>query len=60
MVSLSKGDTFATFSEVEEKVNEYEKTKFVQIWKREARKLEAAQKRFPNKVFKPDLVYYEL
>ena len=60
MASFSKGDTFTTFSEVEEKVKEYEKTKFVQLWKRDTRKLETAQKRFPNKVFKPDLVYYEL
>ena len=60
MASFSKGDTFATFSEVEEKVIKYEKTKFVQMWKRDARKLETSQKCFPNKVFKPELVYYEL
>ena len=60
MASFSKGDKFATFSEAEEKVKEYEKTKFVQMWKRDARKLETAQKRFPNRVFKPELVYYEL
>ena len=33
---------------VGDKVKEYEKTEFTQMWKRDARKLETAQKHFPK------------
>ena len=54
------GDRFKTFVEVETKIHQYEKEKFVQFYKRDSRKIEAAQKRAPHKNFKKEIVYAEL
>ena len=57
--SFVVGDTFASFAELQAKVDEYQRVNFVQFWKREAKTIEAARKRI-NRYLKPELKYYEL
>ena len=54
------GDKFATFLELEEKIHKYQKDQFVQFYKRDSRKIEAARKRATNKNYKEEIVYSEL
>ena len=55
------GGRFTTFAEVEKKIHQYEKEKFVQFYKRDSRRIEAARKRAPHKNFNCDnIVYSEL
>ena len=60
MASFTVGDRFMTFTEVEKKIHQYEKEKFVQFYKRDSRRIEAAKKRAPNKNFNKEIVYSEL
>lgn len=39
------GDQFSSFAELEEKITAYSSTHFVQLWKKDARTIEAAKKR---------------
>ena len=57
--SFAVGDTFASFADLQAKVDEYQRVNLVQFWKREARTIEAARKRI-DKYLKPELKYYEL
>ena len=43
--SFEIGESFRSFDEVEFKIKEYEQANCVQFWKRDARKVESAQKR---------------
>ena len=60
MASFTVGDRFKTFVEVEMKIHQYKKEKFVQFYKRDSRKIEAAQKRTLHKNYKKEIVYAEL
>ena len=49
--TFTVGDRFSTFQKLRDKISEYEKSNFVQLWKREARTIDAAKKhtvRYPN------------
>ena len=58
-VSFSVGDTFSTYDELKRTVAEYERSSFVQVWKRDARTIDAAKKRI-DRVMKPELQFYQL
>ena len=60
MASFTVGDRFKMFVEVENKIHQYEKEKFVQFYRRDSRRIEAAQKRAPHKSFREEIVYAEL
>lgn len=57
--SFKVGDSFKSFEEVESKLKEYEKVNCVQYWKRDARTVEAAQKRI-NRPLSQCMKYYEV
>ena len=59
-MNFTIGETFSSFAQFEEKVNSYQATNFVQLWRRDCRKIAAALKKMPNRHFNPDIVYYEL
>lgn len=44
-VSFNVGDKFSSFAELDEKISLYSSTNYVQLWKRDARTIEAAKKR---------------
>ncbi|XP_077506636.1 uncharacterized protein LOC144115891 [Amblyomma americanum] len=44
-ISFNVGDTFASFSELEEKLSRYSTQNYIQLWKRDARTIAAAKKR---------------
>jgi hypothetical protein len=58
-VAFSVGDKFGTFQELELMIAKYESANFVQVWKREARTINAAKKRI-DRYMKPELKYYQL
>ena len=57
--SFEIGECFKTFDEVETRVKEYEQANFVQLWKRDARTVEAARKRI-NRPLHDRIKYYEI
>ena len=59
VVEFSVGEKFHIYKELQLKVAAYEKTNFVQLWKREARTISSAMKRI-DRSMKPELEYYQL
>lgn len=60
-VAFTVGQKFESFEVLEGKIKEFEKECFVQLWKRDARTLEAARKRVDRcKSMKADLKYYQM
>ena len=59
-MNFTIGETFSSFAQFEEKFNSYQATNFVQLWRRDCRKIAAALKKMPNRHFNPDIKYHEL
>ena len=59
-MDFSVGDTFSSYTQLEEKLKSYQSTNYVQMWKRDSRTIVTAQKRMPNRRFNPDIKYCEL
>ena len=59
IVSFSVGDIFKTFEELEKKVKEYEQFKSIQLWKRDTRTVQCAQKRM-DRPLNSRIKYYEI
>ena len=61
-VSFIIGEKFSSFMDVERKIKNYEKSKLVQLTRRDSRMLEAAAKRVPKRVegAPSELKYYEV
>ena len=57
--SFSVGDSFRSFSELEEKLQIFKAKKYVEFWRRDARTIKAVQNRL-NRAINPSLKYYEL
>ena len=51
---------FSSKVELENKITEYEKANYVKLWKRTSKSLAVVQKVWPNRVFNPELVIYEV
>ena len=60
--SITIGDRFCSFVEVEARLAAFSKATFTQLWMRDARTISAAAKRTPNRaaVLNPDLKYYNV
>lgn len=58
-VTFTVGELFESYDQLERKLEEYQRKKFVQFWKRDTRTIEAARKRL-DKPLKTDLRYYEV
>ena len=58
-VSFAVGETFGSFDALLTRIRAYEQAKFVQLWKRDCRTIEAAKKRL-NRPLKLSLKYYEV
>ena len=59
-MSFTVGDKFQSFALWEETVKKYELENHVRLWKRDARSIQAARKRMPNRQLNEDLQYYDL
>ena len=55
--SLRLNSKFNSYTEFENYLKVYEEENNVQLWKRDARKIEKMQGRAPNKNFNTDLIY---
>jgi hypothetical protein len=60
MEVLRVGDSFKTCAEFECKLFDFERQNCVQLYKRDARTVSAAQKRVPNWPLNYDIKYYEI
>ena len=49
--------TFDSYDELKESVAHYQRTNFVQLYKRDARTIEAMKKRAPNKNYQENRMY---
>ena len=58
-VHFSLGEDFKTYTDLMEKIEKFKKTNFVDLYVRDSRSIEAAQKRLSKKLNK-ELKYYEL
>ncbi len=58
-IKFTVGESFKSFDELETKIKQYEMNNFVQLWKRDTRKIEAAQKRL-NRILSKKIKYYEI
>ncbi|KAL8623834.1 hypothetical protein ACOMHN_058864 [Nucella lapillus] len=56
---FTKGDVLPSWTALSETIERYQQEQFVQLWRRDSRKLETAHKRFLNHSFNSELVYYE-
>lgn len=54
------GEQFSSFADLLCAIEEYEKTKFVQLWTSHSRTIENAKKRGLQKEIKPELKYAEI
>ena len=54
------GKLFASFAELEAKLEEYKRKKFVEFWIRDSRTIKAASKRGVDRPLAPALKYYEI
>ena len=54
---LSINSKFNSYEEFENSLRIYEEENNIQLWKRDARKIEKMQGRNPNKVFNTALIY---
>ena len=59
-MDLVEGQTFDTYIDLEKNVENYEKSNFVVLTKRDTRTIDAAKKRCPKKSFKEEIKYSEL
>ena len=59
VVSFAVGESFGTFEELEVKIKAYEQRHYVQLWKRDTRTVQAAQKRL-NSPLSERIKYYEV
>ena len=59
MVSFAVGESFSSFQELESKVKLYEEEQYVQLWKRDSRTVQTAQKRMTRHLSE-EIKYYEL
>ncbi|KAK7101819.1 hypothetical protein V1264_020144 [Littorina saxatilis] len=59
-MGFNVGDQFASYEEFQQALVGYEKSTFVQLWKRDSRTLAAAQGRCPNRKFNSAIKFYEL
>ena len=59
-VIFTIGVKFSTFSELKDKIVDFEKANFVQLYIRRSRSIEAAAKRAPRKQFNSELKYSEI
>ena len=57
--SFLAGDSFQSFSELEEKLQAFKARKYIEFWRRDARTIEAVQNRL-NRTISPSLKYYKL
>jgi len=62
VVSFEIGESFSSYSDLEDKVKAYEESRSVQLTHRDSRTLESAQKRVPKRVLgsNPNLKYYSI
>ena len=58
-VTFTVGELFQTYDMLERKLDEYKQKNFVELWKRDARTIEAARKRI-DRPLKAELKYYEV
>ena len=56
---FSVGERFSSYTELEEKIRTYEQQTFCQLWKRDSRTIESAQKRL-NRHLAENIKYYEV
>ena len=54
---LELNTTFDSYDELKESVAHYQRTNFVQLYKRDARTIEAIKKKAPNKNYLEKLMY---
>ncbi|XP_068228108.1 uncharacterized protein [Palaemon carinicauda] len=59
-MDFSVGDTFSSYTELEEKLKSFQSTNYTQLWKRDSRTIATACKRKPNRHFNTDIKFYEL
>ena len=59
-VSFTVWESFETFQDLERNINDYEQSNSVQLWKRDARTVQIAQKRLPNRTLNERIKYYEI
>ncbi|BFZ04355.1 hypothetical protein BsWGS_07394 [Bradybaena similaris] len=60
MSIINVDDEFASYEEVEQKIQELQEAEKFKLWKRDSRTIAAAIKRMPKRVFNPDVKYNEL
>lgn len=60
MSVINVDDEFASYEEVEQKIQELQDKEQFKLWKRDSRTIAAAIKRMPKRVFNPDVKYNEL
>ena len=58
-ISFAVGDSFHTFEELDKKIRLYEQCNSVQLWKRDTRTIQAAQKRM-SRPLNERIKYYEI
>ena len=58
-ISFTVGDSFHTFEELDKKIRVYEQCNSVQLWKRDTRTIQAAQKRM-SRPSNERIKYYEI
>ena len=59
-VTFTTREKFRSFSECKDKVEDFEKANFVQLYIRRSRSVEAAVKRAPKKQFNEELKYSDI
>ena len=59
-VKFTIGKNFRFFSELKDKVEDFEKANFIQLYIRQSRSVEAAAKRAPKKQFNEEIKYSEI
>ena len=57
--SLHVGDLFASYKDLEDKIERFKVENYVDLWKRDSRTIVAAKKRL-NRKLNPELKYYKL
>ena len=58
--TFTVGNTFGSFSQLDESITDFQTENHVQLWKREARSISAAKARLTERHIDPHLKYYEL
>jgi len=60
VTSFTLGESFRSFEELEVKVEMFKKDNFIELWKRDARRIAAARRRGINHPLSASLKYYEV